>query len=144
MLTDNQAAALFQAFATQRELFALKPTVYRKAAIDVLASQLKEKGCDLEMARRIVGAVGNQPVLAVLDEMQSTTIVALIKKFDKANGARAADEPSWARTHLAALVERRIEPEAASSKAKPPRTTTKKAKAPVVRALHQARSMGGG
>lgn len=142
MLTDNQAAALFQAFATQRELFALKPAVYRKAAIDVLASQLKEKGCDLEMARRIVGAVGNQPVLAVLDEMQSPAIVALVKKLDKANGARAADEPSWARAHLAALVERRIEP--ASPKVKPTRTTTKKAKASVVRALHQARSMGGG
>ena len=61
----------------------------------------------------------------------------------KTNGDRAKAEGTWARSHLAALVQRRVEPESATGKAKQSRAA-KKPKAEVVRALHQARSMGGG
>ncbi|MCE9522493.1 MAG: hypothetical protein K8S25_08700 [Alphaproteobacteria bacterium] len=143
MLTDPQAALLFQGFAKQPDLFALKPAAYRKAAIDVVVTQLKDTGCDLGMARRIVSLVGSEPLLAVLDEQPSTVITALIKKFDKANADRAKSEGRWARSHLAELVESRAEPTAAAPKAT--RTPApKKPKKEVVRALHQARSMGGG
>ena len=87
--------------------------------------------------------MGREPLLAVLDEQTSTAISALIKKFDKANADRAKAEGTWARTHLAALVEGRIEPATSAPKTK--RTPApKKPKKEVVRALHQARSMGGG
>jgi hypothetical protein len=143
MLTDHQAALLFQAFAKQPDLFALKPAANRKAAIDVVVTQLKDTGCDLGLARRIAALVGSEPLLAVLDEQPSTIIAALIKKFDKANGDRAKTEGVWARSHLAALIEGRAQPSAAALKAtKTP--TPKKPKKVIVRALNQARSMGGG
>jgi hypothetical protein len=132
---------LFQAFAKQPDLFALKPATYRKAAIDVVVAQLKDTGCDLSMARRIAALVGSEPLLAVLDEQPSTVIAGLIKKLDKANADRAKAEGVWARSHLAALVEGRAEPAAAPTK-RPP--APKKPKKDVTRALHQARSMGGG
>jgi hypothetical protein len=142
MLTNHQAALLFQAFAKQPDLFALKPAAYRKAAIDVVVAQLKEKGCDLGTARRIAALVSSAPLLAVLDEQPSTVIAGLIKKFDKANADHAKAEGVWARLHLAALIEGRAEPTAAAPKAKA--TLPKKPQRKVVRALHQARSMGGG
>lgn len=143
MLTDDQAAALFQAFATHRDLFALKREAYRKSAIDVLAAQLKHKDCGLDTARRIVALVGSEPLLTVLDKQTTTVIAALIKKFDKPNADRAKAESVWARTHLAALIEGRTEPSAAAPNSK--RTAArKKPKKEIVRALHQARSMGGG
>jgi hypothetical protein len=141
MLTDQQAAQLFQAFANQPDLFALKPATYRRAAIDVVVAQLKDTGCDLGMARRIAALVGSAPLLAVLDEQPSTVVAALMKKFDKANADRAKAEGGWARSHLAALVDGRVEPAAVPSKRAP---GPKKPKKEVVRALHQARSMGGG
>lgn len=143
MLTDRLAAELFRAFATQPDLFALKAGAYRKAAIDVVITQLKDAKCDLGTARRITTLVGREPLLAVLDEQTSTVVVGLINKFDKANADRAKAEGGWARTHLAALIEGRVEPSAAVPKVK--RTPApKKPKKEVVRALHQARSMGGG
>jgi hypothetical protein len=143
MLTNHHAALLFQGFAKQPDLFALKPAAYRKAALDVVVTLLKDAGCDLGIARRIVALVGSEPLLAVLDEQPTTFIAALIKKFDKASADRAKAEGVWARSHLAALVEGRAEPTAAAPKAT--RTPTpKKPKKEIVRALHQARSMGGG
>jgi hypothetical protein len=143
MLTNHQAALLFQAFAKQPDLFGLKPAAYRKAAIDVVATQLKDTGCDLGTARRIAALVGAEPLLAILDEQASIMVVALIKKFDKANADRAKAEGVWARSHLAALIDGRAEPRATEPKAKRP-PAPKKPKKEVVRALHQSRSMGGG
>jgi hypothetical protein len=143
MMTDRLAAQLFQAFATHPDLFALKPATYAKAAIDVIATQLKDKGCNLEMARRIVRVVGREPVLAALDEQSSTFIEGLVNKFDKANSNRAKAEGSWTRTHLAALVEGRVEPEVAPAKVKRTPAPKKLKKAEVQRALQLSRAMSG-
>lgn len=142
-MTDRLAAQLFQAFAAHPELFALKPATYAKAASDVVATQLKEKGCSLEMARRIVSVVGREPVLAALDDQTATFIQALVNKFDKANIARAKTEGSWARTHLAALVEGRVDPEVPQGKAKRSPAAKKAKKAEVPRALNVSRAMSG-
>lgn len=143
MVTNRLASQLFQAFAAHPDLFALKPATYGKAAIDVVATQLKDKGCSLEMARRIVGVVGREPILAVLDEQTSTVIEGLVNKFDKANGSRAKTEGSWARTHLAALIDGCAEPETAPAKPKRAPAPKKPKKADVPRALHLSRAMSG-
>lgn len=95
------------------------------------------------MARRIVGIVGREPILAVLDAQTSAFIEGLVNKFDKPNSSRAKAEGSWARAHVAALVEGRAEPQTAPAKTKRAPAPKKSKKAEVQRALHLSRAMSG-
>jgi hypothetical protein len=143
MLTDSQALSLFGAFSSQPALFHQSREAMRKAAVDVLINQIKHKDCGLGQLRVLRDVVGLAPMLAVLDEMKTPSIVALVKKLDKANGTKAAGETSWARMHMASLVEGSAEPSTAPAKkvAQPKKKAPAK---PIVRTLHQTKSMGGG
>jgi hypothetical protein len=143
MLTDSQAHALFAAFASRPALFAASRETLRQAAIDILAGQIKHKDCGLSMLREIRDAVGQGPLLAVLDELKTPAVVAIVKKLDKGNATKAAAETGWARQHLAELIEGKAEPLAAPAK-KAPAPKKKSSPKPIVRTLHQAKSMGGG
>lgn len=141
MLTNSQVSALFAVFAAQPDLFHLKPAATRKAALDVVLAQIKHKDCKLETVRRIADTIGSQSLASILDEMKSSALATLVKKYDKANADRAKDG-QWARAHLAALARREIEP-APVAKAKKPSAV--KAKAPkdpnLVRTLHQSKAL---
>jgi hypothetical protein len=143
MLTDSQALSLFGAFASQPALFSQSREAMRKAAVDVLVNQIKHKDSGLGQLRVLRDVVGLAPMLAVLDEMKTPSIVALVKRLDKANGTKAAAETSWARMHMASLVEGSAEPSAAPAK-KIPQPKKKATAKPIVRTLHQTKSMGGG
>ena len=143
MLTDSQAHALLAAFASRPALFTASRETLRQAAIDVLAGQIKHKDCGLSMLREIRDAVGQGPLLAVLDELKTPAVVAIVKKLDKGNATKASAEAGWARQHLAELIEGKAEPMAAPAK-KAPAEKRKASPKPIVRTLHQAKSMGGG
>jgi hypothetical protein len=143
MLTDSQAHALFAAFTSRPALFAASRETLRQAAIDILAGQIKHKDCSLGMLREIRDLVGQGPLLAALDELKTPAIVAIVKRLDKGNATKAAAETGWARQHLAKLIEGIAEPLAAPAK-KTPAGKKKSSPKPIVRTLHQAKSMGGG
>lgn len=111
-------------FATLREIgdhpdeFGGMDAVIVKAARELIVKRLKHKSLTVQDARAVRGAVGNEALGLIVDDLSAANLKSIVTKLDKHHPGMKASTPQWQRQHLRALLEGAVEPTEKSSRSK--------------------------
>jgi hypothetical protein len=140
MLLESHGRKVFAAAAAGNAALMRDATAFRKAAVALLTAALKHRQNTLADLREMARVLSEDVMEAAFDELNSKAIAGAVKKYDKAESAKAVEDPGWARIHALALALGTVEPTpiAKTSKAKTPRPA---APQKPVRTLSQSKAM---
>lgn len=117
------------------------PVKSKKAAVGLVSAALKHKTTSLADLRELVVAISADAFQSVIDEVNTKTVVGLVKKYDRAESARAVEDPAWARAHFVALAVGEAQPTIVAKERKRSRNPRATGQPKTVRTLHQSRAM---
>lgn len=64
----------------------------------------KSKDVPVAALVEMTGGLGKGVMLSLVDKLAPADVLAVVKRLDPINGAKAAEEPVWARKHLGEIV----------------------------------------
>lgn len=113
--------AILKSVADNVELFSDARDVVDKAALSILAAQLKAKMFDLDCLKQTCSALGIETLTLVLQHFPDSVPKTLVSKIDPHHAKVATDNVNWMRSHIVALAsgEATPEPKPASETKKP-------------------------
>src|SRR5262245_38526245 len=103
--------AILKSVADHAELFSDARDVVDKAALNILAAELKAKTFDLDRLKRTCGALGADTLALVLQHFPDTVPKTLIGRIDPHHPKVASDNANWMRSHIVALASGVAKPE---------------------------------
>jgi hypothetical protein len=103
--------AILKSVADHEDLFSDAHDAVDKAALNIVATELKAKTFDLDRLQLISGALGSDALALVLEQVSDTVPKALIVRLDPHHPKIAIDNAKWMRPHIVALASGAVKPE---------------------------------
>ena len=116
---NGKIVAFALANADKLESLASKPMASFATAF--VKAYLKSKASSLEDIKAFGQSVGTTTLLQSADKLSPTEALALVKRVDPANAAKATAEPAWMRGHLSKLLSGDVLPAPVVKAEKPPK-----------------------
>jgi hypothetical protein len=96
--------AILKAVVGHSELFSDVRTAADKAALAILAAQLKAETFDLDRLKRTRKALGADVLVLALEHLPDNVSKSLIARIDPHHRKHATGSAAWARSHIMALA----------------------------------------
>jgi hypothetical protein len=102
--------AILKAVAGHAELFSDARDIVDKAALNILAAQLKAKTFDLDRLKGAQKAVGPDTLALVLEHLPDSIPKALVARIDPHHPKAGDGSAPWMRSHVVALAKGETRP----------------------------------
>ncbi len=103
--------AILKSVAGHAELFSNARDAVDKAALNILAAELKVKTFDLDRLKRTCTVLGTDTLALVLEHFPDTVPKALVGRIDPHHPNAATENAAWTRSHVVALATGAVKPE---------------------------------